>query len=178
MDPELFACEDGRRILVEPVDGAVTAPEGCAPAGLWDRIAEWWDDSVGEALWTELMTVLLGALAALPYLLGYVALIVIASLIWRGIKRLLRPRRDYGSLKTVTFGDESAVVPSRIASILSILTIFLLWAAFTGSSLVPSFLHAPGPFIGTASFEYTAARDSGERDDATVTVIVTRAGED
>ncbi len=85
---------------------------------------------------------------------------------------------DYASLKTVTFGDESAVRPNRIASILSVLTIFLLWAAFTGSTLVPSFLHAPGPFIGTAKFDYTAELSTGETDDATVSVVVTRAGDD
>jgi len=177
MEPELFACEDGRRILVEPVDGAVTAPEGCAPAGLWDRIAEWWDDSVGEALWTELMTVLLGALAALPYLLGYVALIVIASLIWRGIKRLLRPRRDYGSLKTVTFGDESAVASNTVASIVSVVSIFVLWGVFTGSVWVPSFLHMPGPFTGQSAFTYTVTDASGATDDAVVDVLVTPVGE-
>ena len=82
-----------------------------------------------------------------------------------------RAIRDYGSLKTVTFGDESAVVPSRAASIISIATIFLLWGMFTGSSLLPSFLHAPGPFAGTGTFSYTAS--DGERsDDATVTVLV------
>ncbi|MGR3272139.1 ABC transporter permease [Thalassococcus profundi] len=85
---------------------------------------------------------------------------------------------DYASLKTVTFGDESAVRPNRIASILSVLTIFLLWAAFTGSTLVPSFLHAPGPFIGTAKFDYTAELSTGERDDATVSIVVPRAGDD
>ncbi len=89
-----------------------------------------------------------------------------------------RATNDYAALKTVTFGDESAVVPNRFASIISILTIFLLWAAFTGSTLVPSVLHAPGPFIGTATFDYTAELDDGRRDDATVTVVVTRAGEE
>ena len=52
-------------------------------------------------------------------------------------------RSDYSSLKTVTFGDESAVTPSRAASIISVLTIFLLWGMFTGSKLLPGFLHAP-----------------------------------
>ncbi|MFZ5964049.1 ABC transporter permease [Thalassococcus sp. BH17M4-6] len=85
---------------------------------------------------------------------------------------------DFTSLKTVTFGDESAVRPNRIASIISILTIFLLWGAFTGSKLVPSFLHAPGPFIGTAEFDYTAELSTGDRDDATVRVVVTRAGDE
>ncbi|MEP0048284.1 MAG: ABC transporter permease, partial [Roseobacter sp.] len=64
--------------------------------------------------------------------------------------------RDYTSLKTVTFGDESAVRPNRAAGVISILTIFVMWGIFTGSSLLPGFLHAPGPFVGTTSFTYTA----------------------
>ncbi len=79
--------------------------------------------------------------------------------------------RDYTSLKTVTFGDESAVRPNRAAGILSILTLFLLWGMFTGSSLLPGFLHAPGPFEGQTSFEYTV-QAGNERDTATVEVLV------
>ncbi len=78
---------------------------------------------------------------------------------------------DYTSLKTVTFGDESAVRPNRYAGIISILTIFVMWGIFTGSSLLPSFLHAPGPFEGNTSFTYTAEAN-GEKDDATVSIIV------
>ncbi|MGC1495271.1 MAG: ABC transporter permease [Sulfitobacter sp.] len=78
---------------------------------------------------------------------------------------------DYTSLKTVTFGDESAVRPNRYAGIISILTIFVMWGIFTGSSLLPSFLHAPGPFEGTTSFTYTAEAN-GETDDATVSIVV------
>ncbi|MCV3271666.1 ABC transporter permease [Roseobacter sinensis] len=78
---------------------------------------------------------------------------------------------DYTSLKTVTFGDESAVRPNRAAGIISILTIFLMWGVFTGSNLLPGFLHAPGPFEGTTTFTYTAEAD-GQTDDATVTVVV------
>lgn len=80
--------------------------------------------------------------------------------------------KGYAARKTVTFGDESAVVPNRIASVISVLTIFLLWGAFTGSSLLPKFLHAPGPFEGTATFEYTAEADDGTTDSAKVTVLV------
>ncbi|WP_372837365.1 ABC transporter permease, partial [Puniceibacterium confluentis] len=105
----------------------------------------------------------------------YAAIFVASYLLVKSIVH--RTTTDYASLKTVTFGDESAVVPDRLASFVSLLTIFLLWAAFTGSSLVPSFLHAPGPFIGTASFDYTAELSDGRRDDATVTVIVSRAGD-
>ena len=60
--------------------------------------------------------------------------------------------KDYTSLKTVTFGDESAVRPNRAAGIISILALFVLWGMFTGSSLLPRFLHMPGPFEGTTSF--------------------------
>ena len=79
--------------------------------------------------------------------------------------------RDYTSLKTVTFGDESAVRPNRWAGIISILTLFLIWGMFTGSSLLPKFLHAPAAFLGTLEFTYTAEAD-GARDDGTVTVTV------
>ncbi len=89
-----------------------------------------------------------------------------------------RTANDYTSLKTVTFGDESAVTPDRVASVISILAIFLLWAAFTGSKLVPGFLHAPGPFIGDATFTYTAEADGVDPDDATVTVRVFEVGTD
>ena len=79
--------------------------------------------------------------------------------------------KDYTSLKTVTFGDESAVRPNRSASIISIATIFLLWGSFTGSSLIPSFLHAPAAYTGTGEFNYTVDAN-GQTDDATVTVNV------
>lgn len=79
--------------------------------------------------------------------------------------------KDYTSMKTVTFGDESAVRPNRVAGLISILTIFVIWGMFTGSSMLPKFLHAPGPFMGTLEFTYTAEAN-GERDDATVTVLV------
>jgi len=80
--------------------------------------------------------------------------------------------KDYTSLKTVTFGDESAVRPNRAAGVISVLTIFLLWGIFTGSNLLPGFLHAPGPFEGTSTFTYTAQVEGQAPDDATVTVIV------
>lgn len=89
-----------------------------------------------------------------------------------------RAQSDYTSLKTVTFGDESAVVSSRSASFISVLTIFLIWGAFTGSNWVPGFLQAPGPFIGDTSFDYTLDDGAGNLDDATVNVRVTNFGED
>ena len=86
-------------------------------------------------------------------------------------KVVQRNSNDYTSLKTVTFGDESAVRPNRYAGVISVFTIFLMWGMFTGSSLIPSFLHAPGPFEGETSFTYTAEAN-GETDDAVVSIIV------
>ena len=86
-------------------------------------------------------------------------------------KVVQRSANDYTSLKTVTFGDESAVRPNRYAGVISVFTIFVMWGIFTGSSLLPSFLHAPGPYEGTTSFTYTAEAN-GETDDATVNIIV------
>ncbi len=103
-------------------------------------------------------------------LLIYVGIFIAAFFIVTKVVQKAVPQ-DYTSLKTVTFGDESAVRPNRAAGIISILTIFLLWGIFTGSSLLPGFLHAPGPFEGTASFTYTAEAN-GDTDDADVTVIV------
>ncbi|MEP1768027.1 MAG: ABC transporter permease subunit [Sulfitobacter sp.] len=94
----------------------------------------------------------------------FVASMVLFTRIGAGI-------RDYTSLKTVTFGDESAVRPNRAAGVISILTLFLLWGMFTGSALIPKFLHAPAPFAGLTSFEYTVEAN-GKADTATVTVLV------
>ncbi|WP_106356938.1 ABC transporter permease [Yoonia maritima] len=92
--------------------------------------------------------------------------------IWSGIKRLLTPKHDYSSLKTVTFGDESAVTSNTVASVVSVVLIFVLWGAFTGSKLLPGFMHAPGAFTGNGSFTYTITTPDGQTDDATVSVIV------
>lgn len=111
----------------------------------------------------------------LMILLIYVAIFVISFLVVRFFVQ--RTSTDFTSLKTVTFGDESAVISNRFASVVSVLTIFLLWGSFTGSAWVPGFLHAPGPFVGETSFTYTVATQDGERDDATVHVRVVDFGE-
>ena len=105
----------------------------------------------------------------IPFLI-YVAIFVVAFFVVKTVAQR-RAISDYGSLKTVTFGDESAVTPNRAASFISILTIFVLWGMFTGSALLPGFLHAPGPFEGTGTFEYTA-QAGDDRDTGTVTVLV------
>ncbi len=103
-------------------------------------------------------------------LLFYVLLFAGAMAIVHFIRRHMAARHDFTSLKTVTFGDESAVRPDRAASIISIATIFLIWGAFTGSVISP--LHVPGPYEGTTQFTYTATDASGATDSATVTVLV------
>ncbi len=103
-------------------------------------------------------------------LIFYVVLFAVAFFGVQFFRRRRESAQDFTSLKTVTFGDESAVRPDRAASIISIVSIFLIWGAFTGSILMP--IHVPGPFSGTTSFTYTAQNSAGDTDDATVTVIV------
>ena len=105
----------------------------------------------------------------------YVAIFTAAFFVVRFGVRKFRQLNDFTSLKTVTFGDESAVRPDRWASVISVLTIFLIWGAFTGSKWVP--VHAPGPFVGDTQFTYTLEAPDGRRDDATVFVRVFRVGE-
>jgi len=129
-------------------------------------------------LWGEFLVVLRAVLGAVPYVIGYVLLILLTLAIWKAIARLLTPRRDFTSLKTVTFGDESAVSSNTAASVISVVLIFVLWASFTGSRLVPGFVHMPGPYLGDGNFTYTATAADGSTDEATVTVRVHAFGSD
>ncbi len=108
-------------------------------------------------------------------LVFYLALFVISYVVVRLIRARREARHDFTSLKTVTFGDESAIVPDRVASVISVLAVFLIWGAFTGSRLVP--LHVPGPFTGQTAFTYTAVNAAGETARATVLVNVHPAGQ-
>ena len=101
-------------------------------------------------------------------LVVYVGIFAVAAFVFT---RVGATKDGYTALKTVTFGDESAVRPNRAAGVISILTLFLLWGMFTGSSLIPGFLHAPAPFKGETSFEYTVEAN-GQTDTATVAVLV------
>lgn len=107
-------------------------------------------------------------------LIFYVAIFVASMLIWGWIKKR-RGRHDYTSLKTVTFGDESAIEPDRVASVISVASIFLIWGAFTGSHWVP--LHVPGPFMGETGFSYTAQDASGAQAEGQVRITVFPFGE-
>ena len=105
-------------------------------------------------------------------LLLYVGAFLGAFFAVKYITQIFFSRVDYTSLKTVTFGDESAVKANRVASVLSVITILLLWVAFTNSTLpLPK---APAPFEGTVEFTYTAKAPDGATDDANVTIIVYR----
>jgi len=100
----------------------------------------------------------------------YVLLFLISLYVVNWAARAFFSKKDYTSLKTVTFGDESAVRANRVASVLSVLAILGLWVAFTNSSLpLPK---AKGPFDGTLTFDYTSTLENGDTDDATVTVLV------
>jgi len=104
------------------------------------------------------------------YIVIFVGAFLVVSYFQRG-----KEEKGFNALKTVTFGDESAVSPNRAAAIISVLTIFLIWGAFTDSRLVP--LHVPGPFVGETSFTYTAKNAAGDTDDAEVQILVHRIGE-
>ena len=131
-----------------------------------------------SSLAEELAIMLRGSLWALLYIGCYVALILGFLLIWTFVKRMLTPKSDYSSLKTVTFGDESAVRSNSVASVVSVVMIFVLWGMFTASNWLPSFLHLPGPYAGTGEFTYTVTAEDGSTDDATVTVTMPAQGED
>ncbi|HIC67796.1 MAG TPA: ABC transporter permease, partial [Paracoccus sp.] len=98
-------------------------------------------------------------MTGLALLLVYAGLFAAAALVVKLIRRRTGQRKDFTSLKTVTFGDESAIRPDRAASVISILVVFVLWGAFTGSRLVP--FHVPGPFIGETGFAYQARGADG-----------------
>ena len=136
-------------------------------SALWEQM-----QVLGEGLSADLATLGSAALTAIPFLIAYVVLVLLCMTVWRFIRGKFRRKQDFTALKTVTFGDESAVRAERAGSIISIAVIFLLWGAFTGSSLLPSWLHAPGPFTGNGSFSYTVEAPDGSTDDATVEVAV------
>ncbi|QPM90428.1 ABC transporter permease [Pseudooceanicola algae] len=113
-------------------------------------------------------------MTSLVLLGSYVVLVALAAYVVGAIRRMMTPSADFTSLKTVTFGDEAAVRPDRAASVISVLVIFLIWGAFTGSKWVP--IHVPGPFMGETEFSYTAESPGGETGQGQVSVLVTEAG--
>ena len=108
-------------------------------------------------------------------LLIYIAIFIIAFVAVRFITQRMTAIHDFTSLKTVTFGDESAVRPNRWASVISVVSVFLIWGAFTGSSWTP--IPCPGPFVGDTEFTYVLEAPDGSRDEATVYVRVFRVAD-
>lgn len=109
-------------------------------------------------------------------LIIYISIFVLAYVIYTTVARFTVTKIGFNARKTVTFGDESAVTSNRAASIISIITIFLIWGAFTGSKITP--VHVPGPFVGDTSFSYTATNLQNQTAEATVHIRVGRVGED
>ena len=106
------------------------------------------------------------------FALAYVLLFIACLLVVRLIRGQMSRASDFTSLKTVTFGDESAVRADRIGSILSVVVIVFLWAAFTGSSLSP--ITVPAPFTGETRFTYTVEGPDGASDTGEVVVAIGR----
>lgn len=109
-------------------------------------------------------------------LIMYISIFILAYLIYTCIAKFTVSKTGFNARKTVTFGDESAVTSNRVASIISVISIFLIWGAFTGSKITP--IHAPGPFVGDTSFSYTATNQQNQTADATVHIRVGLIGED
>ncbi|VAW53897.1 Taurine transport system permease protein TauC [hydrothermal vent metagenome] len=101
-------------------------------------------------------------------LIIYLSIFISAYLGYSFFTKKRHAKNNFNARKTVTFGDESAVTPNRSASIISIITLLFIWAAFTGSTLSP--IHMPGPFIGDTSFVYTAR--NAQKNEATAYVYI------
>jgi len=119
-----------------------------------------------------IVTTLWMAVGITVIMVVYLAISFVCSLAYGFYAKSKEQIRGYSSLKTVTFGDESAVVANRIASVAAVFAVFFLWALATGSNLLGP-LQLPGPFLGESSFEYTAKNAAGETDTATVYLTVT-----
>ncbi|MEN0041755.1 MAG: ABC transporter permease [Pseudomonadota bacterium] len=90
----------------------------------------------------------------------FLAVSAVVFFLWNLFQGNKKDDQGYTSLKTVTFGDESAVTANRLASVAGVITVFLIWGVATGSALLPFSL--PKPFTGTTSFEYTATNGAGQ----------------
>ncbi len=105
----------------------------------------------------------------------YITIFLLAYIAYGQIAKHLRSRQDFNERKMVTFGDESAIRSNRAASVISVLSLFIIWGAFTGSVIIP--VHVPGPYVGETTFTYTALNGQNQSDDATVHVTVKPQGD-
>ncbi|MEM1039338.1 MAG: ABC transporter permease subunit [Pseudomonadota bacterium] len=131
---------------------------------------------MAQELINVLITSLWMVLGILLIFAIYLGVSAACYFVWNMISGSRETGKGFGSLKTVTFGDESSVVANRTASIAGVITIFLIWALATGSWLLPFSL--PKPFVGTTQFEYTVAKPSGDTDVGTVFVRVSGKDEE
>ncbi|MEN8244236.1 MAG: ABC transporter permease [Thermodesulfobacteriota bacterium] len=109
-------------------------------------------------------------------LILYISIFILAYVIYAAIARFTVSKIGFNARKTVTFGDESAVTSNRAASIMSVIAIFLIWGAFTGSKTTP--VHVPGPFTGDTSFSYTATNPQKQTAEARVYIRVGLVGQE
>jgi len=106
----------------------------------------------------------------------YILIFAVAALIWAIVGAPFAKKDPFTALKTVTFGDESAIRSNRFASVVSVIAIFLIWGSFTGSSLIPGFLHVPGPYQGETGFTYEATAPDGTKDTGIVRALAHPVG--
>lgn len=94
----------------------------------------------------ELLSILVILASAMPYIAGYIGLILLTLFVSRLVKKLLTPKQDFGSLKTVTFGDESAVNSNFAASVVSVLLVLILWGPSPDQKFYRRFCMHPALF--------------------------------
>jgi taurine transport system permease protein len=128
-------------------------------------------EEVGELIVTTLWM----AIGITGIFLLYVAIAASCAFVAKLILQGRKKEEGFNSLKTVTFGDESSVSANRLASVLGVIAIFLLWGIATGSKFAPPIL--PGPHQGVATFEYTAVNAAGQSDTGTVFVHTHEVGD-
>ncbi len=109
-------------------------------------------------------------------LIIYILIFTAVYFTYRFIHNIQQKKNSFNDRKTVTFGDESSITPNRYASVISIITLFLIWAAFTGSTYSP--IHVPGPFTGETSFTYTARNADNKMANAHVYIQVKKDDEE
>ena len=146
---------------------------------IWDMEEEIMGRKEGLIMLEEIgdliVTTLWMAIGITGIFLLYVAIAATCAFAAKLITQGRKKEEGFNALKTVTFGDESSVTANRLASVLGVIAIFLLWGIATGSKFAPPIL--PGPHQGVATFEYTAVNAAGQTDKGTVYVHTHEEGE-
>ena len=127
-----------------------------------------------EELFDALVTTFWMILGIAAIFAIFLAISGLVYFVWKFVNSKTNRAKGYASLKTVTFGDESSVTANRVASVSGVITVFVIWAIATGSSLLPFSL--PKPYTGLSQFEYTAVNAAGETGKGQVAVKVYEFG--